>query len=139
MDDSTLRLIGMILAAVPGVWALLLQGKKDKSLEKTDTTKIVLDGATEVSNSALALMNAMEERMNNRINTAEARICDQAKTIADQAEKIVEQSLKIADLEEVVRSQRDDIDSTSNGVKILIKQIKRLGHKPDWEPKEPVG
>lgn len=79
------------------------------------------------------LANAASRRKNNA--DASAAISEAAeRLIAPLNKRIDEQEKKITDQDTEIRGLKKLVFQYVGGVRILIKQIRCLGHEPEWKP-----
>lgn len=108
-----------IIAAGPGLAALLGQKRKDK---RDDATGVV-DNAGKVTAQALTLI----QPLNLRITELDNKVINLRKE-ADERDALMEK------LENRLQESEGQIRRLKFGIKKLIDQIIRLGHIPEWQP-----
>ena len=123
---EALPLLLAVIAAIPGILALLRGRNKEKA-----------DVATAITRAAGELL----DEYRTKIDEIEATVTEQAEKIRSQDRKIAQQSGELAfqkfELEgQAVRIKdlEDERDEIMEGVSALCTQIRNLGHEPVWEP-----
>jgi uncharacterized coiled-coil DUF342 family protein len=111
--DAILPLVLAVIAATPGILALLKGRSKDKA-----------DAASTITGAARQLL----EEYRAKIDEIESTVAEQETQIRCQQLELNEQLTRIKKLEH----ERGEI---MKGVASLCTQIRNLGHEPVWEPK----
>ena len=107
-------------------------------------TLIALIGVMVVS-VALALPGLLAFARNQRVDDSEAALKrEQAQKVRQEREEITDRRLDAtqAELDEVRRvlnSVQSEMNELRRGLAILLAQLERLGHTPDWTPPRASG
>lgn len=131
--EITPQIILALIAATPGIIAIIRGRKKEKAEEE----KIRADAAKAITEAAGAMLDEYREEVvslkrlvaqqQEEIRCLEAQVDKQTEKAAEQAVEIKKQKERIDLLE---KERREILD----GVRALNAQVRNLGQKPVWEP-----
>jgi hypothetical protein len=110
--EVALPILLAVIAAAPGILALLKGRSKDKA-----------DAASTITGAAKELI----EEYRKKIDEIEEIVAEQSAKMRCQELELREQEMRIKKLEQ----EREEI---MEGVLALCTQIRTLGHDPVWEP-----
>lgn len=128
-QDIILPIVLAVIAASPGLVALLRGRKK----EKADVAEAITRAAGELVEDYQKKLERIEKKLEEQ---AELIRCQERK-IDSQAEKLARQGIKIDEQSDRIRDLELERDSILEGVMMLCTQINELGHAPVWEPESP--
>lgn len=133
MEFNWTSIIIAVIAAGPGLLALIGQRRKDKRDDEASS----IENAGKVTAQALTLI----QPLNTRITELEQQVIKLREEAIDRDKKIEEQNDKIEQQDDIIRKQNIRLEKNDKqikellaGIKKLIDQIIRLGHVPDWKP-----
>lgn len=131
--EDLIPIILAIIAAGPGIVALLGQKRKDKR----DDAIASIDNAGKVTQQALTLiqpLNVRIQELEDEMKEVREESKNRDKIIAEQNQKIGQQDKTIREQSIRLNKNEDQIKKLKIGIRCLIDQIIRLGHIPDWQP-----
>jgi len=135
MDNNSLSIIipviVALIAAIPGIIAVVAQRKKDKiEVEATAAEKLVATSAN-INQSYKDLLDEFKtsaDHCRSKLEQMELQIEDQEKLIRE----LIAENQK---LKELVAGTSQVVEELKIGIQLLVDQIEKLGHKPAYKPK----
>ena len=111
-------------------------GRRKQGADIRGSDANIVSQMTTAANNLIEPLNRQIGAQNKRIETLEATVLEQDKELARLRPLpglIEEQKLEL----QALRSLPKSMAKLLRGVNILITQLRRLGHEPEWVPEAP--